>query len=108
MSIKIDNIDEKFIGVVLGSAKNINDMNSKYPDILPKCTCYSLILRVDLYKCIICVEELDRHTYSLFADLDMKPIGQDEILSENNVRILNRIGLVLSKYSKIYLELSRK
>ena len=33
MSIKIDNIDEKFIGVVLGSAKNINDMNSKITNL---------------------------------------------------------------------------
>jgi hypothetical protein len=84
------------------SSRIINEMNIKYSEILPKCSGYSLILRVDLYKCIICVEELDRHTYSIFADLDMKPIGEDEILSENNIRILNRIGLVLSKFSKIF------
>lgn len=84
------------------SMRIINDMNTKYPDILPKCTGYSLILRVDLYKCMICVEELVRHTYSVFADLDMKPIGEDEVLSENKIRILNRIGLVLSKFSNIF------
>jgi hypothetical protein len=80
----------------------INEMNSKYPNILPKCTGFSLIMRVDLYKCFICVEELDRHMYSVFADLDTKPINQDEILSENNIRILNRIGLVMSKFSQIF------
>ena len=84
------------------SLKITNEMNKKYPDILPKCSGFSLILKVDLYKCIICVEELERHTYSVFADLDMKPIGEDIILSENNIRILNRIGLVLTGIGIIF------
>lgn len=82
--------------------KITNTMNEKYPDILPKCSGISLILKVDLYKCIICVEELERHTYSVFADLDMKPIGQDIILSGNCLRILNRIGLVLTNIANIF------
>jgi hypothetical protein len=79
-----------------------NTINLKYPNILPKCSGFSLILKVDLYKCIICVEELTRHTYSVFADIDMLPIGEDEILSSTNVDILNRIGLVLTKVGPIY------
>jgi hypothetical protein len=84
------------------SLRVANQMNIKYPDILPKCTGFSLILRVDLYKCIICVEELKRHTYSVFMDLDMKIIDQDIILSDNNIKILNRIGLVLTKLGITY------
>lgn len=79
------------------SLKITREMNDKYPGILPKATGHSLIMRVDLYKCIIGIEELERHTYSVFADLDMKQIGQDIILSEQNISILNRIGLVLTK-----------
>lgn len=77
--------------------KITNQMNEKYPNILPKCSGVSLILKVDLYKCMVCVEELERQTYSVFADLDMKPIGESIILSENNISILNRLGLVLTK-----------
>jgi hypothetical protein len=75
----------------------INALNIKYPNILPKCSGFSLILKVDLYKCIICIEELNNHTYSVFGDLDMTPIGEDIILSTNNIDILNEIGLVLTK-----------
>jgi hypothetical protein len=79
-----------------------NTINLKYPNILPKCSGFSLILKVDLYKCIICVEELTRHTYSIFADIDMLPIGEDEILSSTNVDILNRVGLILPKIAPFY------
>jgi hypothetical protein len=79
-----------------------NTNNLKYPNILPKCSGFSLILKVDLYKCIIGVEELTRHTYSVFTDIDMLPIGEDEILSSTNVDILNRVGLVLTKINDFY------
>lgn len=72
-------------------------MDEKYPEVLPKGTGHSLIMRVDLYKCIIGIEELERHMYSVFADLDMKPVGPDIILSSSNINILNRIGIVLTK-----------
>jgi hypothetical protein len=84
------------------SLESTKAINIKYPNILPKCSGFSLILKVDLYKCIIGVEELTRHTYSVFADIDMLPIDKDKILSTTNIDILNRIGLVLTKISGIY------
>jgi hypothetical protein len=79
--------------------KIANYMNKKYPNILEKGTGHSLIMRVDLYKCIISVEELNNCKYSVFADLDMESIGEDIILCKNNLEILNRIGLILTKLS---------
>jgi hypothetical protein len=81
------------------SLKIVEDLNKRYPNILPKCTGYSLIMRVDLYKCIINVEDLEKYTYSVFADIDMLPIDENEIFSQNNISILNEIGLILSKIS---------
>jgi len=81
------------------SLKIVKDLNVRYPNILPKCSGYSLIMRVDLYKCVINVEDLEKYTYSVFADADMLPIDKNEIFSENNISILNEIGLVLTKIS---------